>query len=194
MTRFIEKELNLNHQDAFALQKKYWLDYGTTLSGMMRHHGTEPDAFLQFVHDVDISTLAPNDALGTALAALDAPKYIFTNATAAHAENVARQLGILNHFDGIFDIYAANYIPKPQIAPYDKMLSHFNIDPTAAALIEDMARNLSPAAERGMTTIWLRPPPHEDATSHTQMSHIGADEGHIDHVIDALVPFLQSLK
>ncbi len=206
ITLYIKNKLNLSHEAAFRMQKLYWKKYGTTLWGLMKKHNLNPDDFLDFVHDIDISRLSPDTELDEALAGIGGQKYIFTNGTTQHAENVCRQLGIWHHFDGVFDIRAAEYIPKPQKPAYEKMIAHFNINPAQAVFFEDMARNLPPAAELGLKTVWLRsalspalspaldsnaPHSYPSHTSHTSHRH---DEPHVfDYTIDALVPFLKAL-
>ena len=193
MTEYIEDRLNLSREDAFTIQKKYWKEYGTTLSGLMQQHQLSPDDFLDFVHDIDVSRLSPDPELDAALSGLKGDKYIFTNGTTQHAENVSRQLGIDHHFADIFDIRAADYIPKPQKPAYEKMISHFGINPTEAVFFEDMARNLPPAAELGLKTVWVRPALAPDAPDHARISHEQSDIHRFDFVIDSLAPFLRDL-
>ncbi|MGI9439863.1 MAG: pyrimidine 5'-nucleotidase [Parvibaculales bacterium] len=156
MTRFIEKRLNVDYQQARYLQKLYLRDYGTTLAGLMHKHNIEPDAFLEFVHDIDVSVLPPDPDLRGAIAKLPGRKFIFTNGTAIHAERVASQLGLRDVFDDVFDIRAANYIPKPNAHIYPHMLAHFSLAPSRTAFFEDMARNLAPAHDLGMATILVQ--------------------------------------
>jgi putative hydrolase of the HAD superfamily len=52
-------------------------------------------------------------------------------------------------------------------------------------MVEDMARNLKPAAALGMTTVWIR-----NATEH---GLVDADGDHIHHPIDELVVWLESI-
>lgn len=197
MTDFIKKTLAINHDQAATIQKKYWMDYGTTLRGLMVKHDIKPDVFLDFVHDIDVSELNPDPELDKVLSELEGPKFIFSNGTTLHAENVANQLGILHHFDDVFDIRAGDYVPKPQADVYDKMLAKFSIDPKRSVFFEDIARNLAPAANLGMTTVWLRPPLDKNTPPHNKISYAGTYEGteedYIDHIIDALVPFLKTL-
>lgn len=194
MTEFIQSRLNLSQEDAFLIQKRYWKEYGTTLSGLMQQHQLSPDDFLDFVHDIDVSQLSPDPELDLALSELNGVKYIFTNGTTQHAENVSRQLGIRHHFEDIFDIRAADYIPKPQKPAYEKMITHFGINPAEAIFFEDMARNLPPAAELGLKTVWVRPALAPDAPDHAHISHEQSDTHQFDFVIDALAPFLQKLS
>ena len=193
MTDFIQQRLNMEKEQAYIVQKKYWQEYGTTLSGLMNEHGLDPDDFLDFVHDIDVSQLSPNPELSQILSALEGQKFIFTNGTVQHAENVSRQLGIDHLFDDIFDIRAANYIPKPQAEVYDAMVNQLKIDPHQSVFFEDMARNLPPAAALGMKTVWVRPQIEDGAPPHAHISHELSDQHEFDHVVDALEPFLRSL-
>ena len=193
MTSYIQDRLSLSHDEAFRLQKLYWKEYGTTLSGLMEEHKLSPDDFLDFVHDIDVSRLSPDPELDQALAGLNGIKYIFTNGTTQHAENVSQQLGIRHHFEDIFDIRAADYIPKPQKSAYEKMITHFGINPAESIFFEDMARNLPPAAELGLKTVWVRPALAPDAPAHAHISHEQSDLHKFDYVVDALAPFLKEI-
>jgi putative hydrolase of the HAD superfamily len=170
MKTFIAKEFNISREEAHALQKRYYWEHGTTLRGLMLNHHVDPDAFLDFVHDIDRTVLAPDLRLNAALARLPGRRYIYTNGTARHATEVIAHLGISTLFDGIFDIRAGNYIPKPDPAPYRIILERFGIDPTRAAMFEDSFKNLKPAADLGMVTVFVRHVEHvprpDDDLSH----------------------------
>ncbi|WP_374762913.1 pyrimidine 5'-nucleotidase [Yunchengibacter salinarum] len=141
--------------DARRLQKDYLMRYGTTLKGLMAEHGVDPEGYLERVHAIDFSPLFPDPALDRALSRLSARKLVFTNADAQYADRVLDRLGISHHFDGIFDIKGADYEPKPKDHAYDRFLDRFGVDPAKALMVEDMARNLKPAFERGMATVWV---------------------------------------
>lgn len=194
MTTFIREKLNVGHDEAFHLQKKYWQEYGTTLAGLMQEHSLEPDLFLDFVHDIDVSELPADPALSMALEKLPGKKYIFTNGTTQHAERVGGKLGVLHHFEDIFDIRRADYIPKPAPEVYDKLLDDFKLNPAETIFFEDMARNLKPAHDKGMTTVWLKPKISDTAPPHAKISHEGASADHIHYEIDNLVGFLNLLS
>ena len=82
-------------------------------------------------------------------------KIIFTNGPRKHAINVTRRIGIEQHFDDIFDIIDSNFVPKPAMEPYKKLVEKHKIDPNLCVFVEDIARNLKPAYEMGMTTVWI---------------------------------------
>jgi putative hydrolase of the HAD superfamily len=169
MKAFIARELGLGPDDAQALQKRYYREHGTTLRGLMLNHSVDPDAFLDFVHDIDHTVLEPDAALRAVLARLPGRRYIYTNGIAHHATQVATRLGILHLFDGIFDIRTGGYIPKPDPAPYREIVTRYGIAPARAVMFEDSFQNLKPAADLGMATVWVRheehvPGPDDDLT------------------------------
>lgn len=159
MGEFIARHFGIGATEARLLQKQYFRAYGTTLRGLMLHHGLEPDDYLEYVHDIDLSVVAPNRALDAALHGLVGRKTVFTNGSLKHAVAILDRLGIADHFAAIFDIAAADYLPKPDPLCYQKMLTALVIAPARAALFEDTAENLPPAAALGMTTVLVVPPP-----------------------------------
>ena len=182
---FIADLLALDHDEAQRVQKRYFLEHGTTLRGLMDRHGVDPEGVMDYVHDIDLSPLFPNPALDAALAALPGRKVIFTNASAAHAGRVTDRLGIAHHFDGVFDIGAAAYQPKPRPEGYRRLVAELAIDPARTVFIEDSARNLAPAAALGMTTVWL--------AGETAWAGDGRTEAYVDMVIEDLTAWLGDL-
>ncbi|RMF12686.1 MAG: pyrimidine 5'-nucleotidase [Alphaproteobacteria bacterium] len=156
MGEFISARLSIDRQEARRIQKDYFVHYGTTLKGLMRHHAIAPDEFLEFVHDIDVTVVPPDDALRDALAGLAGRRLVYTNGSRSHAERILARLGVSELIDGIFDIAAAGYVPKPDAGNFRSFLDRHRIAPERAVMIEDMARNLIPASAAGMTTVWLR--------------------------------------
>ncbi|TDQ86481.1 putative hydrolase of the HAD superfamily [Dongia mobilis] len=151
---FIRSHLGLDEAGALALQKRYFREHMTTLRGLMINDGIDPNAFLDFVHDIDLSGVAPDPALDRAIAALPGRKVIFTNGSVPHVERVLARVGVdAGHFDGIFDIVASDFVPKPDIGVYRRLCETFRIEPSRAVMIDDMPRNLVPAHNLGMTTV-----------------------------------------
>ena len=156
MTLFISDKLNVTVEEAKKIQKNYFHEYNTTLNGMIKNHNINAEEFLEFVHDVDLNFLEKNQNLQNELTNLVGKKYIFTNGSKAHASNVTKRIGIENLFDGVFDIVDSDFIPKPSIEPYKKIIQKYGIDPEYCIFIEDIARNLKPAYELGMKTVWIK--------------------------------------
>jgi len=159
--------------------------YGTTMRGMMTEEAICPDTYLNFVHDIDLSDMPLDQELYRMIGALPGRKHIFTNGTVPHAENVLNAFGIRHHFDQIFDIVAADYIPKPEQHAFDQFMKKTGIDPTGAVMIEDMARNLQPAAALGMRTVWL--------DSDIEWATRGSDSDYVHYRADDLKGFLASV-
>ena len=155
MGAYIARLLGCDRDEAYRVQKAYFRDHGTTLAGLMAHEGVDPHDFLDYVHDIDLSRLQPAPALGKMIAALPGTKYVFTNADRDYAGRVLNKLGFADAFAGIHDIHACNYVPKPELAAYESMLQAFGCEPGRTLFAEDMARNLAPAKNLGLATIWL---------------------------------------
>jgi putative hydrolase of the HAD superfamily len=184
MTRFIADRLDLSLEAALLVQKGYFREHGTTLRGLMTVDRIDPDDFLAYVHEVDLSCVPRDPVLVTALAALPGRKIVHTNGSVRHAERLLDHLGIAACFCGIFDIAAAGYEPKPALTGYHALQRRHGVMPATALMIEDMAKNLVPAAALGMTTAWVRNP--------VDWAAAGAEGDHIHHVVDDLGGFLSA--
>ena len=146
MGEFIARFLGVPYAYARHLQKSYYRQFGTTLSGLMLVHKMDPKPFLDYVHDIDLSVVDAHPDLAAAIEKLPGRKLIYTNGSRRHAERVAGKLGVLHLFEDIFDIVASEYVPKPQAGPYKKFLALHGVDPEKAAMFEDMPHNLAAAA------------------------------------------------
>lgn len=181
---FIARHLGVTGDQAQKIRKSYFIEYGTTLRGLMDSHGIDPQPYLKYVHDIDISPINPAPALEAALAKLPGRKIIFTNATQAHARRVMERLGVGHHFEAVFDIEAAGFLPKPRPEIYEKLTADHGLNPARTVMIEDIARNLAPAAEIGMTTLWVR--------GETRRGNEGAD-AHIHYQTGDLAGWLEKV-
>ena len=155
MSEYISKKLNVSTAEAKEIQKNYFHEYNTTLNGMIKNHKIDADEFLEFVHNIDIDFLKKDLILGEELKKLEGKKIIFTNGSRKHALNVTKRIGIDHYFDDIFDIIDCEFVPKPAIQPYKKLVEKHKIDPKLCVFVEDIARNLKPAYEMGMKTVWI---------------------------------------
>ncbi|ABF54532.1 Pyrimidine 5-nucleotidase [Sphingopyxis alaskensis RB2256] len=169
MGAFIMRLLGVDAIEARRVQKRYFHDHGTTMAGLMRHHGVDPEEFLRDVHAIDLDRLTPDPRLRAGLERLPGRRLVFTNADADYAARVLEARGIADLFDGICDIRITRYTPKPEATAYDVMVAHLGVDPVRSLFVEDMARNLTPAKALGMTTVWL---------------DNGSESGHRDHLPD----------
>ena len=182
MTAFVQREIGLGRDDALALQKRYLHEHGTTLAGLMAHHGVNPIAFLDEVHEVAMDRLTPDPALLAALKRLPGRRLVFTNGGSKHAERVLERLQIADLFEDVFHLEAADFVPKPAQATYEALVRAHAVDPRAAAFFEDSERNLKPAAVLGMATVRVG--------AHAALST--AD--FVDHRTEKLPPFLTDAR
>lgn len=185
MKAWIADFLGVDHEEAFRVQKLYFREYGTTLRGLMERHGVDPEPYLAYVHDIDVSAVTPNPRLQKALAGLPGRKLVFTNGSVRHAQRVMDRLGVTHLFEAVFDIAAGDYVPKPDPAIYRLMLKEHDVDPATGVMVEDMARNLEPAAALGMTTVWV------DAG--TPWSREGSDAPYVHYAAADLTDWLEGL-
>ena len=186
---YVAEFLKVTADEAFRVQKDYYKRYGTTMRGLMTEHGLDPDHYLDFVHQIDHSPLEPNPTLGDALEKLPGRKLILTNGTVAHADAVLKRLDIDKHFEDVFDIVAAELEPKPKAVTYERFLARHGVDPTKAAMFEDLARNLEVPHALGMTTVLVVPSGQREVFRE-EWELEGRGDPHVDHVTDDLAGFL----
>ncbi|TCC40847.1 pyrimidine 5'-nucleotidase [Kribbella speibonae] len=140
---------------ARRIQSDLVAEYGTSLRGAMVTGTIDPHEFLGFEQRIDYSTIGPDPVLADVLRGLPGRRYVYTNGSAYHAEQVLGRLGLIECIDGVFDILAADLIPKPYDESLDAFLASFGIDPVRAAMFDDLEVNLTGPHERGMTTVWV---------------------------------------
>jgi len=189
---YIANFLQVPHEQAFRIQKDYYRRYGTTMRGLMAEHGLQPDDYLEFVHQIDHSPLTPNPALGAALEKLPGRKLILTNGTRAHADAVMKRLAVHDHFEGVFDIVAAELEPKPAPKIYARFLERHAVDPRRAAMFEDLARNLEVPHALGMVTVLVVPEAQREVFREGWELE-GREAPHVDYVTDNLAGFLEGI-
>lgn len=185
MGLFIQDMFDISYEEAKQRQKRFFKKHGTTLRGLMTEHGIEPYDYLRFVHDIDFSVLNENETLNKAIDALPGEKFIYTNASTEYAKDVLARIGLDGRFKDIFDIHDAEFLPKPDMRSYHKMVEKFSINPSESIMVEDIAGNLNPAAELGMKTVWV--------TTNTQWSGNGQNEDNIDHITPDLSAWLEDV-
>ena len=192
MTDYMARLLGLEPEAARAVQKEYYRTHGTTLRGLMVEKGITPDDFLDFVHDIDHSVLEPDPRLDEVIAALPGHAYVFTNGTRRHAEAVLERLGVSKPFRAVFDIVSADLVPKPARPTYERFLAETGIDPTRAAMFEDLTRNLKVPHEMGMVTTLIVPRGTADLF-HEDWELEGREDSHVRYVTDHLADFLSDI-
>ena len=179
MTEFVMRATGTDRDEADRLRKRYWLDYGTTLAGLMAHHGTDPEPYLVEVHDIDFGVLEPDPALRAAIARLPGRRIVYTNGSAPYARRVIAARGLEGLFDAVYGVEDAEYHPKPQPGAFARVFARDGLEPTRAAMFEDDPRNLREPHRLGMRTVLVTPEPETHP--------------HIHHHTDDLAAFLARL-
>ena len=181
ITTYVERLTGLGRDEARTLQKRYLIEHGLTLRGLMLHHGVDPHEYHAMFADLPLAGLKPDPALARAIGRLPGRRLVFTNADTGHAARVLDQVGLADLFDEIFTIEHAGFIPKPQPHAFERLVSERKVTAGEACFFDDAAHNLAPAAKLGMTTVL-----------------VGAAErpaaAHIDHVAPDLAHFLATAR
>ena len=193
ITNYVMDLTRLEFQPARDLQKSYYRDFGTTLNGLMQRHQVDPDHFLNTVHAIDYSPVDPHPDLVEAIRALPGRKFILTNGDTGHARAVLARLGGADLFEHVHDIRAMTFVPKPHRETYDRFLALHGIDPTRAAMFDDLEKNLVVPHEVGMATVQVVA---SEDFAHEQVEawELGRAAGpHVHHITDDLARFLRAL-
>ncbi|MBB3764661.1 pyrimidine 5'-nucleotidase [Sphingomicrobium lutaoense] len=185
MNAYIRRLLGVDEVEAHRVQKHHFHTHGTTLAGLMKEHGVDPHDFLGHVHDIPLDRIDRDERLATGLGRLPGRRFIFTNGDEPYARRILGRLGIDEHFHGMQDILASNLRPKPDLHGYELMLERFEIEPSRAVLVEDMAKNLKPAKQLGLTTIWV--------DNGSEQAHEAPPTDHVDERIDNVADWLHRI-
>jgi putative hydrolase of the HAD superfamily len=156
---FLQRQFGVDEEGANRMRRDFWLRYGTTLNGLMRHHGTDPRRFLAETHVFPelADIVVHENALKHALARLGGMKLVFSNAPRHYVRGVLKVMGLLRYFDGVYAIEDARYRGKPALHGFHVLLRKHSLDPHRCAFIDDMLDNLRTAHRLGMSTVWVSP-------------------------------------
>jgi putative hydrolase of the HAD superfamily len=191
MSAYVANLLGVTTEEARKIQKEYYRDYGTTLSGLIRVHGIDPETFLSDVHDIDLTQLEPDPVLNRAISRLPGRRFVFTNGCRNYAQRVLERIGLADVMADIWDIRTIAFQPKPKLTAYERVLADASIIPSRAAMFEDVARNLVPARALGMTTVWIN---NGSVWSRQGPEHPVAQPHHIDYETTDLSAFLSTIR
>jgi putative hydrolase of the HAD superfamily len=189
MSLYLIRRFGMTAEQASHKREEYFYTYGTTFRGLMEEHGIDPFEFMDFVHAVDLSDISPDPRLLKVLRKLPGQKIIFTNADRRHAERILNHLGLRDEFHSIFDIADGRYACKPDEGPYVNLLRHYGLNPAECCMVDDMERNLEPAARLGMKTLWLK-------HAADWLRHKPSEKHHYPHchyVTEDLVSFMETI-
>lgn len=166
MTAYIVERLGVDAEEARRLRRDYWAAHGTTLAGLMEHHGIEPEEFLDRVHRLDLSGLSPDPALRDAIAALPGRKIVYTNGSREHAVRVTAARGLEGVFDALYGVEDAGFAPKPRQEAFDRVFGRDGFLTSEGAMFEDDPRNLKVPHGLGMRTVLVGDEARDDHVHH----------------------------
>lgn len=163
MSEYIKLKLNISAEKANAIRDELYYEFGSTMLGMMCYHNIEPKEFLNYIDDIEISHLMPNQKLNNYINDLrkNNRTYIFTNASDFHANRVLKQLGLDKSFDGILTIQDTGLVSKPKIKYFKIGRDKFDINFEKTIFFEDSSYNLIPAKHLGMQTVLVHADDHK---------------------------------
>ncbi|HYL23035.1 MAG TPA: pyrimidine 5'-nucleotidase [Burkholderiales bacterium] len=154
---YLRRYFGVDAAGADEIRSRFWRTYGTTLNGLMRHHGADPRHFLRETHVFPelAGMVVHENALKHALGRLGGTKLVFSNAPRHYVEEVLRIMGLARTFDGVYAIEDARYRGKPALHGFHVLLGKHHLDPHRCALIDDALENLRAAHRLGMSTVWV---------------------------------------
>ena len=154
---FLRRHFSVDEAGANSMREHFWRTYGTTLNGLMRHHGVHPRQFLAETHVFPelADQVVHENALKHALERLEGTKLVFSNAPRHYVWQVLKAIGLWRYFDGVYAIEDARYRGKPALHGFRYLLRKHNLDPHRCAMVDDMLENLRTAHRLGMSTVWI---------------------------------------
>jgi putative hydrolase of the HAD superfamily len=157
INEYLMRYFNVDQEGANEMRRGFWLRYGTTLKGLMRHHGTDPHHYLRETHRFPelADMLVHENALKHALMSLGGRRLVFSNAPRHYVEEVLRTIGVGRYFDAVYTIESTRFKPKPAFQGFRVLLRAHNLAPHRCALVDDTLENLRTAKRLGMSTVWV---------------------------------------
>lgn len=162
MADYVAAHLDVDAAEAGRLRERYWLRYGATLLGLVRHHGVPAAHFLAETHRLPgleerLRTSAHDRA---ALARLPGRKFIVTNAPRAYAMRVLTTLGLLRHVEGVITIEDMAMFgalrPKPDARMLRRIAARLQVPASRCVLVDDTLAHLKSARAVGMRAVWMQ--------------------------------------
>ncbi|MBK8523916.1 MAG: pyrimidine 5'-nucleotidase [Betaproteobacteria bacterium] len=157
MREYIERHLGVDEHEATRIRQTYWDRYGATLTGLMRHHGTDPRHFLWETHQFDDlpRMVVFERGLKAMLARLPGRKIIFSNAPRHYTDAILRLADIRHEFAAVYSIEQLRFKPKPAVSGFLRILQREKLEAKNCIMVEDSLANLVTARKLGMKTVWV---------------------------------------
>ncbi|MFN7834946.1 MAG: HAD family hydrolase [Burkholderiaceae bacterium] len=176
MTAYLAQHLNRPPAEASRLRTAYWLRYGATLLGLVRHHPhIDPHHFLATTHALpnlerQVAGLAH---VHTHLRKLSGMRILLTNAPRAYARRVLRALGLQRLIHAVVAIedmrLHGQWRPKPSTWLWQRLKA---VRPSGRhVLVDDTRGHLKKAAAQGFETVWVQQISHPGSLTKRNVRH-----------------------
>ena len=154
---YLMRRFGVDEAGANAMRRGFWQRYGTTMEGLVRHHGTSRAEYLWATHQFPelADMVVHENAVRHALGRLPGRKIIYSNAPRHYVDEVVRTLGVARYFDAVYSIESTRYLGKPSVAGFRMVLRKHHLEAARCALVDDMLENLRTAKRLGMATVWV---------------------------------------
>ncbi len=155
MNSYIQNLLNINEFEADKIRQDYWMNYGSTLKGLMKNYAVNPNHFLNKTHSINNfnDLIFPATNLIKILSSLNGRKILFTNAPKVYALTIVNHCKIGKYFEDFHFIENSNFNGKPSKETMRKFLAKYKIE--RAYFVDDERENLKVAKQLGIRTIWI---------------------------------------
>ena len=156
---YLRRNFGVDEAGANEMRRSFWLRYGTTLRGLVRHHGTDPKHFLAQTHVFPelADMVVHENAVKHALGRLGGTKLVFSNAPRHYVEQVLDAIGLERYFDAVYTIEDTGYRGKPHAWGFHRLLRKHKLEAYRCCMIDDILENLRAAHRLGMSTVWVSP-------------------------------------
>jgi putative hydrolase of the HAD superfamily len=162
MRAYLVATLGVSPGEADALRDGYWRRYGSTMLGLVRHHGVRPAHFLGETHrfpGLEERVTGHRHDLA-AVARLRGRRIVLTNAPRAYALRVLGALGALWLFDEVIAVedmtMFGRWRPKPDRRMLRAIAARLRVPPARCVLVEDSLENVLAARRVGMRAVWMQ--------------------------------------
>lgn len=158
LSEFAAKENDISEDEAWKTTQQMLADgVPDVMKAWKAHCGFDIEGFAKYIDAQDISHMQPNEQVKQFLNDWQGRIIVFTNAHTTHAERLLEHLHLRQHVEHVCDYTTRGGRMKPEPAIYEELMARINENPTNCVMFEDKHKNLKPAKDLGMGTIYFWP-------------------------------------
>ena len=163
LTAYVARRLGMSEEEAHALRRRLWAQYGTSARGLEVEHGiAQAEVYAHCIELLEPGEYVwPRPEVGEMLAGLPHPAYVCTNSTALYAGRVLRALGLEGCFAGVITIETMNWWAKPAPEAWEAALAYAGAEAGQAVFVDDAILNVKGAHQYGLRAVLCHPQPRE---------------------------------